>query len=96
MLKPVDKRGKRIRVGDRVRIAGMPDLTGFQSGAAQRLAERVFLHLQGQCKTVAGFDQHGCAEIHFHIRKGRDAGWHGIAIEPYLLLVQQKNTHPDS
>jgi len=52
-------------------------------------SERVFRHIRGTCKRVAGPDRYGHAEIFFTIREGRDRGIHSVAIEPYLLLVQR-------
>jgi hypothetical protein len=39
---------------------------------------------------IRGFSRHGFAEIFFKIRSGRLAGWHGIEIEPNLLLAQRR------
>ena len=86
-LKPIDSRGRRVRVGDRVRIVGVPDLSTM-SKENRAECEPVFLHLRGTCKSVGGFDRYGHAEIFFTIRKGPHRGIHSVAIEPYLLLVQ--------
>ena len=90
-LAPKDARGRVIRKGSRVRIVGMPDLSGIRDPRARRHVERVFQHLQGQVKKVRGFSRYGFAEIFFKIRRrGPLGGWHGIEIEPKLLLAQRR------
>ena len=86
---PTDARGKRIRKDGRVRVVGVPDLSGIRNAAARRETTSVFKHVRGRVLKVRGFDQYGLAELFFRIRAGRNAGWHGIAIEPHLLLVQK-------
>jgi hypothetical protein len=88
-LKPADARGKLIREGSRVRVVGIPDLSGIKAAAARRDVERVFRHILGHCKTVAGFSRRGMVELVFRIRSGTQAGWHVVEIEPHLLLVQR-------
>jgi hypothetical protein len=87
-LAPKDARGRRIRKGARVRIVGVPDLSGIRDPRARRSVEAVFRHIKG--KKVRGFSRHGFAEIFFKIRSGRLAGWHGIEIAPNLLLAQRR------
>lgn len=89
-LAPKDARGRTIRKGSRVRIVGVPDLSGIRDHRQRRIVEAVFQHLQGQCKKVRGFSRYGFAEIFFKIRDGRLAGWHGVEIEPRLLLAQRR------
>ena len=84
---PIDARGRRVRAGNRVRIVGLPDLSGMRQ-PHRRDSEAVFRHILGACKRVSGFDEYGCAEIFFAIRHGRSRGLHSVALEPYLLLVQ--------
>jgi hypothetical protein len=83
-LAPHDVDGKRIKVGDSVRIVGVPDLSGM---TAECRAESlpVFEHLVGTYKRVREFDELGCAWLSFSIRKGPYAGYHSVGIEPYLL-----------
>ena len=86
---PVDDQGARIRVGDVVRVMGLPDHSCW--GLAERRFSRgVFRHLRGTCKKVASFDQYGFAEIFFSIRIGKNRGIHSVALEPHLLRVQRK------
>src|SRR5918998_45202 len=79
-----DASGERVRVGDTVRIVGVPDLTGM---SPECLAESlpVFRHLVGKYKRVREFDEHGLAWLGFRIRAGPHAGLHSVAIEPWLL-----------
>lgn len=91
-LAPIDARGLPLRSGSRVRIVGVPNLSGMKQ-PDRRLSERVFRHILGTCKRVSGFDQYGCAEIFFTIRRGPSRGLHSVAIEPFLLLVQSERSH---
>jgi len=85
-----DVAGKRLKVGDIVRIVGVPDLTGM---SADCLAESlpVFQHLVGNYKRITEFDEWGCAWLSFKIRKSPYAGWHSVGIEPHLLKVRRAN-----
>ena len=67
-----DVSGERLRVGDMVRIVGVPDLSGM---SADCLAESlpVFEHLVGTYKRVEEFDEFGMAWLRFKIRKGSHA-----------------------
>lgn len=90
-LKPIDARGRRIRTGDLVRVVAMPCLETL-SAQAQAETEPVFRHLLGQCKRIQEFNRYGFAELVFRIRSGRLAGYHTVAIEPQLLLLQGVGT----
>ena len=52
---PRDRDGRRLRVGDVVRVVGVPALTGLTE-AARRDCLPVFRHLVGTYRTIAGFD----------------------------------------
>jgi hypothetical protein len=85
-----DVAGERLRVGDIVRIIGVPDLTGMSADCrAESLP--VFEHLVGSYKRVEEFDEYGQAWLRFKIRKGPHAGYHSVGIEPYLLKVRRAN-----
>lgn len=86
---PLDDQGTRIRVGDVVRVMGIPDYSRW-TVAQRRFSLGVFRHIRGTCKKVASFDQYGFAEIFFSIRIGKNRGIHSVALEPYLLRVQHK------
>jgi hypothetical protein len=86
---PHDAKGRRIRLGSRVRIIGVPALTRMREPERSQTAA-VFRHLVGLCKRAQGFDKLGCVELDFRIRRGRHAGMHWVAIEPNLLLVQKR------
>jgi hypothetical protein len=85
--KPIDAKGSRIRVGDTVKVIGVPDLIGM---APESLKESlpVFEYLVGKYKTVEEFDEYGQAWLRFTIRKGPSRGWHSVGIEPFLLRVR--------
>ena len=89
-LPPIDARGRRVLAGSRVRVVGVPDLAGMRQPDRRR-SEAVFRHILGACKRVSSFDQYGCAEIFFTIRRGPSRGLHSVALEPNLLLVQSKS-----
>jgi len=90
-LAPRDLQGRRLRKGSRVRIVGVPDLSGIRHARARQKVEAVFLHIKGQVRRVRGFSRYGFVEISFKIRSGRLAAWHAIEIEPKLLLAQRRN-----
>ena len=83
-----DVAGERLRVGDIVRIIGVPDLTGMSADCrAESLP--VFEHLVGRYKRVEEFDEFGLAWLRFKIRKGPHAGYHSVGIEPHLLKMRR-------
>jgi hypothetical protein len=84
-----DVLGERLRVGDIVRIVGVPDLSGMSVDCrAESLP--VFEHLVGTYRRVAEFDEFGQAWLTFKIRNGPHAGYHSVGIEPYLLRLRRK------
>ena len=87
-MKPLDARGRRIRVGDFVRIVGMPDLSTMATPSARRETGAVFRHVRGRCKRVSGFNKYGFVEVAFRILRGLNKGMHMLAVEPWLLIVQ--------
>jgi hypothetical protein len=89
-LPPTDARGRRIRMGAKVRIVGVPDLSTM-SKANRAECEPVFRYIRGTCRRVVEFDRYGLATTFFKVRAGPLAGWHSVNIEPYLLLVQREN-----
>jgi len=82
-----DVTGKPIKVGDVVRVIGVPDLSGM-SAECRAESLPVFEHLVGTYQRVTEFDEFGHAWLKFDIRKGRSAGTHWVAIEPFLLRVR--------
>lgn len=83
-----DVTGQPIRVGDTVRIIGMPDLS-CMSLECRAESMPVFKHLVGTYKRVEEFDEAGQAWLRFKIRKGPHSGFHSVGIEPYLLKVRR-------
>ncbi len=86
--KPFDATGRRIKVGDMVRIIGVPDLSGMNPGPrAESLP--VFEHLVGRYKRVQEFDEYGFAEFYFRIRSDPVRQSHFVWIEPHLLRLKR-------
>jgi hypothetical protein len=81
-IKDVD--GQAVRIGDVVRVLGVPDLSGMRDPYRSE-TEAVFKHIVGTRKKVEGFDQFGCAILVFGITSGPHAGTHSLAIEPHLI-----------
>lgn len=90
-FKPYDARGNLISLGSRVRIIAAPDFTWVKQPEIKAERDRVFNHIIGQCKVVDDIDKFGFIGMSFSIRKGIDAGWHAIWLEPHFLLVQKPN-----
>lgn len=87
---PFDVTGRRIKVGDVVRVIGVPSFEGMSEEVLEECRTReVFEYLVGRYKRVSEFDQYGCAELFFTIPKGRERGMHSVAIEPWLLRVKR-------
>ena len=86
---PVDRKGNHLNVGDRVRVIGVPDLSGMSAdGIAEALP--AFQHIVGLYKRICGFDEYGCAELSFTIRHSDgERTWHSVWIEPFLLHLPQ-------
>lgn len=88
-LEAKDRNGQALRVGDLVRVIGVPDLSGMsEKSIAESLP--VFEYLVGNYKRIARFDDFGNAWLDFAIPSGRFRGMHGVAIEPFLLQLPQK------
>src|SRR5438477_12640880 len=85
--KPTDAVGKRIKIGDIVRIVGITDLNGMTPECREESLP-VFEYLDGKYKMVEEFDEYGFAWLRFIIRKGSNSGRHSVGIEPYLLKVR--------
>lgn len=93
---PLDQNGKPIKVGDIVRIIGVPDLSGMSpDGLAEALP--AFRYLVGKYKRVRRFDEHGCAEFSFVMRRADgERGWHTVWIEPFLLHIPRRRSEAAS
>lgn len=79
-----DRNGRDIVPGDKVRVVGVPDLSGM-SAASLKESLPVFRHLLGRYERVASIDDHGNAQLVFSIARGKSMGWHAVMIEPFLL-----------
>ncbi len=86
---PCDRDGRRLKVGDVVRVVGVPELSGMTE-ASRRDCLPVFRHLVGTYRTIAGFDALGFAEIFLRISNGSKQGMHWVTLEPYLLKRKQE------
>ena len=87
-MAPRDATGRVIRTGDVVKVLGVPHLSRM-SHRAHRASRRVFTHIIGTYKRVAGFNEIGWVELSFRILHGPDAGLHTVWIEPGLLRVRR-------
>jgi hypothetical protein len=82
--KPLDAAGNRLKIGDRVRVLGIPDLSRMRPKPRAECLP-VFKHLLGQKKRISSFDELGNAELVCRILKGKLKGLHVVGIEPNLL-----------
>ena len=80
----LDRDGRRLKPGDRVRVLEVPDLSGMAKRPQAETA-RVFKHLLGTYKRIGSFDNLGFARISFRISSGALKGRHEVGIEPHLL-----------
>jgi hypothetical protein len=80
--------GSRLRVGDVVRIVGVPDLSTM-APEVRTESLPVFTFLVGKYKRISEFDEYGHVGIWFLIRKGRHKGRHWVALEPYLVRLRK-------
>ena len=85
-----DSTGERLKVGDIVRIVGVPDLSGMHP-ASRAESLPVFQHLVGKYKRVREFDEHGLVWLMFRIREGQHSGLHTVGIEPWLLKKRRES-----
>jgi hypothetical protein len=85
----MDVRGSLLRIGDRVRVIGEPNLDSIPE-EDELQTRAVFTHLRGSVKRINSFNQYGLTELTFRVRSGNLQGWHSVSIEPYLLLRQSR------
>ena len=86
---PVDRNGRLLRAGDKVRIVGVPDLSGMAPECAAE-SRPVFEYLVGRYKKISHFAEPGLAWFDFSISGGQLKGLHGVAIEPFLLHLPRR------
>jgi hypothetical protein len=82
----IDSLGKKIQIGDVVRVIGIPDLQEMHP-SSRKESLPVFRYLVGKYKRVAGVEN-GLVELLFRIRKGKHKGLHFVWIEPELVRVK--------
>jgi len=69
-LLPKDRNGRKLSVGDRVRVVDVPDLSGMsRHGVMESLP--VFQYLVGKYKRIAAFNEYGYAELNFFVPSGK-------------------------
>jgi hypothetical protein len=75
---PIDAKGRNLRVGDWVRVVGVPDSIARMSPQTKR----VFSVSVGRTFQIEGFDALGCAELDLTGKIGSDTIW----IEPFCVV----------
>lgn len=81
---PKDATGARLRVGDVVRIVGVPDLSTMQPGP-RRETLRVCEYLLGRYKRIQAFGELGLVELDFRIPGEPKGSSHTLWLEPHLV-----------
>jgi hypothetical protein len=89
-----DANGQRIKVGDTVRICGIPDLSGM-SPHIRSESMQVFQHLVGKRKRIADVDEAGNAEFMFRLKEQGKTAIHWVRIERHLLKKPQARGCPN-
>ena len=92
--KPIDRNGVPIKVGDVVRIVGVPDLSDMSPDS---IAESLpaFEYLLGKYKRVHDFNEYGFAEFSFIMRNSNGKrSWHSVWVEPFLLHIPRHRSNP--
>lgn len=87
--RPVDVTGRRIRVGQIVRVVGVPDLSAMNQEPRAE-CEPVFQYLMDKYKKVEEIHENGFIELFFRIRNGPHKGLHFVFMEPHLLRVRRR------
>jgi hypothetical protein len=94
--KPFDRNGRRIKIGDYVRIVGVPNLSGMSPDSIAECLP-AFEYLVGKYKRITAFDEYGCAEFGFRMQHPNGKrGRHFVWIEPFLLHVPQPRSNATS
>ena len=84
-----DSKGNKLKVGDKVRILALPELTGMTPDS---LAETlpVFKRAIGTYRRIHAFSRHGLIELKLRIKETNGWGTHFIFIEPSLVAKPTK------
>jgi hypothetical protein len=88
-LQPFDASGKRIHVGDLVRVIGCPKKV---RGHRSHELNSVFAYLVGRYRRVSDFDKFGHLIICFRVPSGIRKvakGWHSVALEPQFVRIKR-------
>jgi len=84
-----DKDGVALKVGDWVRIVGVPDLSDM-APEPRTECEPIFKSLVGKYKRIIYFDADGFVEIQFRIPGEVGCGSHTVWLEPTLLRKKNR------
>ncbi len=87
-LEPVDVMGRFIRIGDVVRVVGVPSLEGMAPESIREL-EPVFARLVGRYLRVNELTEQGMLGAWFSTKKGRRRSRQCVALEPWLVRVRR-------
>jgi hypothetical protein len=87
-----DIAGNVLKIGDTVRVIGVPDLSGMVPECRAE-SEPVFRSLVGKYRKIKAFDSTGgvepWAEIEFRIKTDGEWHTHWVYLEPTLLRKKQ-------
>ncbi len=85
----IDKEGRPLKVGDVVRVTGLPDTSSW-TASQKDFSLYVFTSLVGKYKKIHDFDELGMAELTFRLKQGDTWEYHTVWLEPYLLRLRQR------
>jgi len=87
---PADAFGKPLKVGNWVRVCGVPDLSGMTM-ECQNESRQVFRFAVRRNFIITEFDEVGCARLEVSIPLGENRGLHTIWVEPFLLNKRNRS-----
>lgn len=80
--------GRLVRVGDAVRVVGLPDLSGMADDCRKE-SEPIFQQLVGKSKKISDFNELGMAELTFKVKCEGKWERHTVWIESSLLRLKR-------
>jgi len=89
-----DANGQALRIGDVVRVCGLPDLSEMPPHT-RRESDRVFQYLVGRRKRIMRIDEVGNAEFMLRLKEKGKTTIHLVRIEPHLLKKPQRRKPPN-
>jgi hypothetical protein len=84
-----DSKGNKLKVGDKVRILALPDLTGMSPDARSETLP-VFKRALGTYRRIEGFSSQGLIELIIRIKITNGWSTDFIFIEPRLVAKLKK------